>query len=247
MRHILLLILFLSHGSLIANPLFKGFNAEYSVSHNDTFLGVSNRQLVVRDNGKKLDYASTTIPKGLVALFISDRFMEHSLTYVTPRGLQPRRYEYQRTGGKKEFTFQAGFDWSNKRVHLSNNPQAQSLLPNTHDLLSFQLSLMDGLYKGQRKFIFHIVDHKRVQKQTLEYTKSQTISSSHGKLDVLELAHRAEKSHYKFTFWCARQLHYLPIVIRKIEQDGDIVELKLKKFNRKSFWLSTDKQEENEY
>lgn len=241
MRHILLFIFLTQTSLVIANPLFSGFTAVYEVSRNDIVLGVSNRRLVVREQGKILDYASTTIPKGLAALFVSDRFMEHSLIYVTPHGLQPHRYDYQRTGGKKEIIFQARFDWQKKQILMSNQKEPQSLLPNAHDLLSFQLALMEGLYQGRRQFDFQITDHKRIQRQTLVYTKSQKINSSHGELDVLQLEHQAEKHNYRFTFWCAKQLHYLPIVIRKTEHDGDVVELKLKHLNKDKFQLYDEK------
>lgn len=246
MRRILLLVFIFQANLVHANPLFSGFTANYDVSRNNTFLGVSNRRLVMREHGKILDYASTTIPKGLVALFFSDRFMEHSLIHVTAQGLQPRRYDYQRTGGKKEITFQARFDWQKKRILMSNKKETQAMPPNTQDLLSFQLALMEGLYQGRRQFDFHIVDHKRIQRQTLKYTKSQKMESSHGQLDVVQLEHQAEKSNYRFTFWCAKQLHYLPILIRKIEQDGDVIQLKLKRFNKDRFYWPAEEQSENE-
>ena len=247
MRYILLLIFFAQTSPAIANPLFSGFTADYDVSRNNTFLGVSKRRLVAREHGKKLDYASTTIPQGLVALFVSDRFMEHSLIHVTPQGLQPHRYDYQRTGGKKEITFQASFDWQTKRIQMSNQKETQAMQPNTQDLLSFQLALMDGLHRGRRQFDFRILDHKRIQRQTLVYTKSQKMNSSHGELNVLQLEHHAEKSDYRFTFWCAKQLHYLPIMIRKTEQDGDVIELKLKRFNKEGFQLLDQNEQENEF
>lgn len=246
MRQLLLLIFFVQANPVNANPLFTGFTADYEVSRNGTILGESNRRLVMREQGKKLDYASTTIPKGLIALFFSDRFMEHSLIEVTPQGLQPQRYDYQRIGGRKEITFQASFDWQKKRIRMSNKKETQAMPPDTQDLLSFQLALMEGLYQGRRQFDFHIVDHKRIQRQTLKYTKSQKMESSHGQLDVLQLEHQAEKSNYRFTFWCAKQLHYLPILIRKIEQDGDVIQLKLKRFNKDRFRLPEPDQSEDE-
>ena len=220
-----------------ANPLFDGFTADYEVSKNGTVLGISTRHLVSREQGQKLDYASTTIPKGLIALFVTDKFMEHSLIYVTPKGLRPQRYEFQRTGGKKEVTFQARFDWQKKLITMSSHPAPQPLLPNTQDLLSFQLALMQGLTKGQRQFDFHIVDHKRIQLQKLVYKKTVKMQSSIGSLDILQLQHQSAKSHYRFTFWCAKQLHFLPVKITKTEQDGDIIQLKLQQFNKKGVQL----------
>lgn len=246
MRPVLFFFLALLVLPLNANPMFSGFTAEYEVSRNDMVLGVSKRRLVSREHGTKLDYASTTIPQGLVALFISDRFMEHSLIHVTPSGLQPRRYEYQRTGGKKEITFQANFDWRNKQIQVTGNEQAQEMLPNTQDLLSFQLALMQGLYEGKREFHFQIVDHKRTQLQSLVYSRTEQVRSSLGKLDLLQLEHKANKSNYRFTFWCAKQLNYLPVKIRKIEHDGDVILLKLKHLDKEKFHLFDQAADDSE-
>lgn len=246
MSPLLFFALVLAAQPLNANPLFHGFTAEYDVSRNNISLGVSKRRLVARDNGTKLDYASTTIPEGFVSLFFSDRFMEHSLIHVTPQGLQPRRYEYQRTGGKREETFQASFDWKNRQALISTQDEAQILQANTQDLLSFQLAMMEGLYEGKRNFDFQIVDHKRTQQQSLIYAKTEQVNSSMGKLDLIQLEQKASKDKkYRFIFWCAKQLHYLPVKIRKIEQDGDIIQLKLRYFGKQKFRLDDNTAEEN--
>lgn len=236
-------LLILQVNSALANPLFAGFTADYEVSKNGIVLGVSHRQLIARDQGKKLDYASTTIPTGIIALFVSDRFMEHSTMQVKATEILPQQYEYQRTGGKKETTFQARFDWRKKHIFMSSQTEPQALLPDTQDLLSFQIALMQGLARGLRQFKFQIVDHKRIQLQELDYTQSSVMETSLGRLDVLQLNHHAAQSNYRFTFWCAKQLFFLPIKITKTEQDGDIVQLKLQRFNKKAFYLQDQSNE----
>lgn len=243
MRRGLLLLLLLNTSTADANPLFNGFTADYEVSKNNTVLGVSHRRLVMRDQGKKLDFASTTVPTGIIALFISDRFIEHSLIHINKSGIQPQRYEYQRTGGKKEITFQAKFDWKNRLIQRSSSEYPDILQSGTQDLLSFQLALIKGLEEGQKQFQFEIVDHKRIQTQKLNYSKSFQIDSSYGKLDILQLDHKADESHYSFTFWCARQLHYLPVKIIKTENDGDIIQLKLTRYNQTPFRLLEESEQ----
>lgn len=232
MRWRLSFILLIFVPPLHANPLFSGFTADYEVSKNGTILGESHRRLISREHGKILNYASTTIPTGIISLFVSDKFMEHSVVEISKNTILPKKYEYQRTGGKKEITFKATFDWRKKRIQMTGHNSPEELKPDTHDLLSFQLALMKGLMNGQRSFQFQVVDHKRIQTQTLKYTRQEKVKTSMGILNVLQLDHRAEKSQYHFTFWCAQELHYLPIKITKTEQDGDIIQLKLKRFNK---------------
>lgn len=66
-----------------------------------------------------------------------------------------------------------------------------------------------------------------------------------GRMDVYQLEHQADKGHYRFTFWCAKQLNYLPIKIVKTEQDGDIVQLSLKQYNKKAFYQLGDRSSDN--
>lgn len=237
MRQVLFFLLALLTTPLHADPLFSGFTAEYEVSRNGTFLGTNKRRLDVREEGRLLDYASTTTPEGLVALFVSDQFMEHSLIRVTPEGLRPLRYDYQQTGGKKQVTFQARFDWQKKRIRLSSRDGTLPLLPHTQDLLSFQLALMRGLSRGQRQFSFQIVDHKRIRLHTLEYIKTEQTPSSLGPLEILQLQQKADKASYRFSFWCARQLDYLPVRIDKTEDDGDVISLQLRRYKQSPFHL----------
>lgn len=237
MRQILILLSLLQANLSFANPLFDGFSADYEVSKNDTVLGVSHRKLIVRDNGTKLDYSSTTVPTGLIAMFVSDRFLERSEMRLNSPDIQTLKYQYQRSGGKKEILFNASFDWQSRQIKLSNRPDPQPLKTNSHDLLSFQIALMQGLSQGIKNFKFHIVDHKRIQLQSLEYSEYRKINTSLGQMDVIQLDHHSDKSHYRFSFLCAKQLDYLPILITKTEQDGDIVRLKLTKFNQKPIYL----------
>lgn len=247
MRYIIALSSLLLLQPLSANPLFKGFTAEYDVSKNDIYLGISKRRLVMREQGKTLDYVATTIPKGLVALFVSDRFMEHSLIKIRHSHLQPVRYEYQRSGGKKDVTFQARFDWQKKLITMSNHPEPIPMPTNPNDLLSFQLALMDGLYRGVRDFEFNIVDHKQVRLHKLEYTLTVKMPSSLGELDVLKLDEAPSDRGSRFSFWCARQLYYLPILVRQTRKNGDITELKLRLFNNKEFTMPDEEQAEEEF
>lgn len=247
MRYLFLLTVFFPLPQLHASPLLNGFTAEYEVFYNDTFLGVSKRRLVTREHGKKLDYAATTIPKGLLAFFFSDQYMEHSLIEKTPEGLRPVQYDYQQTGGKTNSTFQAKFDWQKGIITMTDREQAVDLIKGSQDLLSFQLAIIDGLQKGKQYFSFHVVDHKRVRLQKLKYSLTVKMPSSIGEIDVIKLDHVDSKTDYHFNFWCAKQLNFIPILIRKTKQNGKITELRLKSFNSENFSIPGGDAQEDEF
>jgi len=220
-----------------ANPLFEGFSAEYDVIRNDLNLGVTTRQLIKRD-AQTLEFISNTKPEGFVALLVSDVFMERSVIQVGKHGIRPEQYTYQQSGGKTEKTFKADFDWSKQRLHRSTSKDAEPLPADTQDLLSFQLAILEGLYKGQRHFNFTIVDHKRVQQHRLDYAGMEKLPGSQGNLTVIRLDHQNSRKKDRFTFWCAEKFHYLPVMIQKLEHDGDVVLLKLRRFNGRRIDLS---------
>lgn len=247
MHYLFFLILFVIPFQLSASPLFDGFTAEYEVFHNGTFLGISKRRLVTREQGKKLDYASTTIPKGLISIFFSDQYMEHSLIERTATGLRPIQYDYQQTGGKTETAFQAKFDWLKRTINMTSQSKPVKLVKGSQDLLSFQLAIINGLQHGKKYFKFHIVDHKRIRLQKLKYSLTVKMPSSMGEIDVVKLDHVDSKTDYHFNFWCAKQLDFLPILIRKTKQNGKVTELRLKTINQEKFSIRRDDDQEEEF
>ena len=231
-----ILLLFAPLCSAQANPLFEGFSAEYDVIRNDLNLGVTKRQLIKRD-AHTLEFLSHTEPEGLVALLVSDVFVERSMIQLDKSGIRPLEYTYRQSGGKTEKTFEAEFDWSKQQLHRSTSKQPDPLPADTQDLLSFQLAIVDGLYKGQRHFNFSIVDHRRIQEHKLDYSGTELLPGSQG-LSVLRLDHQSSRKKDRFTFWCAEKFNYLPVMIQKVEHDGDVVLLKLRRFNGRRIDLS---------
>ena len=233
----LLLLLFIPLLNVQANPLFEGFTAEYDVIRNDLNLGVTKRQLIKHD-AHSLEFLSRTEPEGLVALLISDVFDERSVIQLDASGVRPLEYTYQQSGGKTKKSFKAEFDWDKHQLHRSNSNETDALPDNTQDLLSFQLAILDGLYKKQHHFNFTIVDHKRIQEHQLDYSGMERLPGSNGGLNVLRLDHKDTRKKDHFTFWCAEKYHYLPVRIQKVEHDGDVVLLKLRRFNGRRIDLS---------
>ena len=225
-----ILLLFAPLLSAHANPLFEGYTAEYDVIRNDLHLGVTKRQLIKRD-ANNLEFLSRTEPEGLVALLVSDVFVERSMIRLDQSGIRPLEYYYQQSGGKTEKTFKAEFDWDKHQLHRSTSNESNALPDNAQDLLSFQLAIIYGLDKGQRHFDFNIVDHKRIQEHRLDYSGMKRLPGSQGELSVLRLDHKDSRNEDHFTFWCAEKFHYLPVRIQKVEHDGDVVLLKLRRFN----------------
>ena len=240
--YITALLIFSAYTNSYANPLLNGFSAHYSVDRNGMALGVVKKELSLT-KPDTLTFKSTTIAEGVVALFVSDIITETSTIQFKNNILRPLRYEYKKTGGKKEKQIQVEFDWKKKRLNHSAIPDKLDLPINGHDLLSFQLALSQGLSAQQKKFVFTVVDHKRVKPQALKLVAEEILTTSKGKLTTIRLEQVNKNGRYWFSFWFAPEMNYLPVVIQKTEHDGDKVTMRLRQFNGKLISIQNKEEE----
>lgn len=180
-----------------------------------------------------------------MALFVDDIISEQSILAYRKNQLRPLKYTYRQTGGKKEKWIELVFDWPQLRLQHSAKPELKKLPANSQDLLSFQLALSNGLIKQQKKFDFTIVDHKRIQSHSLQITGTETFPTSQGQLETVRLEQLNTKNSYRFSFWCAPKFHYLPVIIRKTEHDGDVISMQLRQFNGQPFQLNNDNESDD--
>jgi hypothetical protein len=90
---------------------------------------------------------------------------------------------------------------------------------------------MLGLQNQQTEFLFDIADLNEIQPHRMLRGGEETITTPLGTYTatlVQEPATRTDSS--RFSLWCARELDYFPVLIRKIEPDGTHWDLSLRKF-----------------
>lgn len=233
-RNFLLPLLLLYFPATSASPLLEEFTAEYNISRNGMALGVTSRQLLKTSN-TTYQFSSNTQAEGIVALFVSDVITEQSDIQYHDKQLRPVKYVYRQTGGRKEKLIEIIFDWKNKRVQHSRKPEIKQLADNSHDLLSFQLMLSQTLQQQQQKSDITIIDHKRSQTHTVSVVGKEIFPTSAGQLETIRLEQKARNNRYHFSFWYAPQFGYLPVIVKKTEHDGDVITMKLRRFNGKPF------------
>jgi hypothetical protein len=207
----------------------RGFNAEFAVHYNDMYLGTTQRVLRP-DEDDTWHYNATTEPKGFVSLFISDVVHERSLLKKVGYEIRPLRYVYDQTGGKREEHYQIDFDWHDHLIKTTGSDENRPLKKNSQDLMTFQLQLMQDLQRKKKDIRYHIVDDKHIRLYTLSAPQKVRIDTPVGKLTTLRLIAQSKETKYHFKLWCAEALHYLPVKVQKVEEDGDVTELVLRKF-----------------
>ena len=211
----------------IAGLLASGYEATYEVLHNEFYLGDTVRSLKKSANGGWL-YRSHTEPKGVASAFVADIIDESSTIQQIGGGVRPTSYSYHQHGGKKETKFNLTFDWKAGTLSNTHNKQTSTLKAGTHDLLSFQLQLMQDIQAGKKSVNYTIADKKRVDTYKLQLTETEEIETNIKTFRAVKLVSNKIRNKMQFIIWCAPELDYLPVKVMKIEEDGDESVLLLK-------------------
>jgi len=211
----------------VAGLLETGFEATYEVLHNEFYLGDAVRTLEHQDTQTRV-YRSHTSPKGIASAFVSDIIDETSTIKINHNRFQPTLYAYNQHGGKKNKVFQLKFDWTAKKLWNSYADKTFPLKTETHDLLSFQLQLMQDMQAGKKFISYIIADKKRIDSYQLTLTETEEIETPMKTFSAVKMVSNKIRGKTQFIIWCAPALGYLPIRVMKIDNDGDESVLTLK-------------------
>ncbi|MFP3874213.1 MAG: DUF3108 domain-containing protein [Thiohalophilus sp.] len=228
----ILLISLLAGLPLAANATLPTLDIEYRVSKDGFDLGSNRRQL--RHNGDE-EYTMKAVTKaeGVAAVFISDSVRETSRFRLIDGQIQPRHYRYHKNGKKPE-TFEVDYDHQAQRLRHSLIEETPPLQENDQDLMTFQLAMMLDLQQNVRKLEYRITDKKRIENYSLIPRGEKTFDTAMGKLHTVVMEYYDQQRNRTYTFWCAKELDYLPYQSRRLDSDGDTIELKLRRYNGKS-------------
>ncbi len=213
-----------------ANLLQSGFKAEYNVEYNGFGLGVSKRNLSFTSPQTAI-YKSTTIPEGFAALLINETATEISHIHISRNDIQPSQYQYIKNKKGDIEKYQIDFNWKTRNTKNSYLKTTEPLKNNTHDLLSFQLKIMQDLQLHKTSMQYRIATKKHTRDYTLKMVKKETIDTPMGEFDVIKLQSEPTKGESQFTFWAAPALEYLPIKIEKVNDKGDVFSFIIRAFS----------------
>jgi hypothetical protein len=166
---------------------------------------------------------------GVVALFLPD-LLQTSEGLLTKSGLQPLSYLYQ-FGNKADKNRTVNFDWQNKKVTLqtSKGIRTEDLSEGTQDLLSFMYQFM--YVEPLHKMEIQIANGKKLVTYDYSFEGEEAISTSLGELKVIHIVHSGNDSDERTELWLALDYQYIPVKIRKIEKNGDVIEMVATRIN----------------
>ena len=167
--------------------------------------------------------------RGLAALIFPD-LLQTSEGVLIKTGLQPSKYMYQ-FGNKADKTRTANFDWPNKIATLqtAKGEQAVDLDEGTQDLLSFMYQFM--FVAPLQTMQIPIATGKKLAVYDYSFEGEVNITSALGELKTMHIVHSGGESDEKTELWLAIDYQYVPVKIRKIEKNGDVVEMLVTRIN----------------
>ena len=184
-------------------------------------VGQSKVRYQVRGDGTYL-LVSESEAKGFASWFISGSLLQRSEGLVTGHGLQPHSFLYQY--GKRNKTQQAVLDWENGRITLETDKGSKSsrLPAGTQDLMSFMYQFM--YVPPLREMLLNITNGKRLKAYTYSFVGEEDLSTKMGVVRVMHIENINDDGDEKTELWLALEYNYLPVKIRKTEEDGSVIE-----------------------
>ncbi|MDX1915574.1 MAG: DUF3108 domain-containing protein [Methylophilus sp.] len=159
---------------------------------------------------------------GVLALFYPN-LVQTSHGMLTERGLRPQRYVYQ-FGDKASKANIAEFDWSNLKAHLQSSKGEKTVEINesTQDFLSFMYQFMFEPPLNDMRV--NMTNGKKVADYEYIFEGEDTLELNFGNIKVLHIKHFKAGTDEKTELWLAKDYHFVPVKIRKTEENGTVIE-----------------------
>lgn len=205
---------------LYAEHGFQAFTAIYTVSRNNTDIGVRTHTLSLKND--HYVYQASMHATGFASLFKSGEVTEVSRWTLKNDAVVPLSYEYRDTDKEKRHA-QLEFDWETNSVtnKVGNKPWKMSIPNGTQDKFSYMLALMQDLQHGKKNTEYKIADGGRLKTYQFKTLKNETITTPIGKFNTVKLQRvRAGKKNRVTYLWVLPEKHYLPIKIERHKGDN---------------------------
>ena len=215
----------------------KDFSATYKLYHNDMYVGESFRQL--NTSGENLSYTATTESDGLIAIFFDISITEKSKLNLKNKQLNFISYSYDEKNNDKKESYQLVLN-KNQQFYNTHTKEYYPAAKNLQDILGFTVAIMHDLQAGKRTMNYTIAERDRFKTYTLKFLKEEKFTANNSQINTLKMEYFDPKENFRFTFWCAENMGFLPIKIQNINHKGDKKVFNLTHFNKKPLYLDLD-------
>lgn len=215
--------------ALLALPALSGWTAqppqrvqlEFAVSSGSMDLGEGRD--VLEHDGKSYTVASELKTVGLAAILYKLDIRRQSRGLVTRDGLRPLHFEEQRTRKPKRA---ADFDWDAKTIKLTDGDKVETLpLPeNTFDQTSFTYAFAFKASLDELPPV-HLTDGRKLSDYKYEVLGKEKLKTPLGEIEALHIRKVRDADDKRgFEVWLSTEHHHLPVRIRYVEKNGQVVD-----------------------
>ncbi|MDJ0940462.1 MAG: DUF3108 domain-containing protein [Woeseiaceae bacterium] len=198
----------------LADAALTPHSAEYKVKIS-VLSGRLNTRLAVTDEGYEATYHVE--PKGLAAVFTSGEIRTVSAFTETERGLLPIHHVTADSISKKKIQADLDFDWATDTVTGTLNGKAVEIPLDgvVHDFVTLQYVIGRDLQNGGVRDTYIMFEPDELKVLNVTSVGDDVVKVPAGRFEVIGIRHQGEGSSRSTTFWFARELGYLPVVIER--------------------------------
>ncbi len=213
------LLLFACAVPALAASEAKGskLSVTYSISRAGQAIGEIKETLEIAKGKYRLE--STTIPVGVLAIFVKETIKKVSSGTLDSAGFRPQQYSYRRSAKPKK-NLDAQFDWGKKTAtfNFDGKSEAQALPEQLQDLLSLGYQLRYWP-KGQDSLRLPVSNGKKITEYDLLRSGEEQLNVPAGSFRTTRYTRERTADDDGITVWVSDKLA-APIKITITEKKG---------------------------
>jgi len=193
----------------------------FELKQNGKSVGVSHISFKQAPDGT-YSLSSTTEATGVLSLFLHGQLIQTSTGLVTEQGLRPAEFHYEMTS-KQDKSRRAQFDWQAGELTLVTEKRTKkvALHEGAQDLLSFMYQFV--FVPPMERMEIPITNGRKLDIYSYAFEGEEEFMTPVGNLRTVHLSYPGDDGE-KTELWLAVDYKYMPVKIRKTEEDGSVIE-----------------------
>ncbi|MCK9538372.1 DUF3108 domain-containing protein [Dokdonella sp.] len=208
------------------------FHAEYVTSRNGKPAGRTTLDLHANADGSWSLTSETHGTEGLARLAGLHVVESTRLRWNEGRP-EALSYDYRQSGGFRQRTRHADFDWASGTVTMRHGDTRHSYatVPGLIDRQTVTLAIMADLARGARRFDYKVATKTRVDELRYQRGATATVTVPAGSFEAVaveRLPDPGDRRARQSRNWFAPALGWLPVKMQQREEGGDTITLELR-------------------
>lgn len=196
---------------------------ELSFSVSAAGMVIGEGQDLLEHDGKTYKVTSSLKTVGVAAVLYKLDIRREARGLITPEGLQPRHFEEERT---RKAPKSVDFDWEERTVVLVDGDKRQKLkLPdNTYDQTSFTYAFAFRPLPQDFPTIY-LTDGRKLSDYQYRNLGTVKLKTPMGEIEALHIQKVRDADDKRgFEVWLATAHHNLPVRVRYVEKNGQVID-----------------------